>query len=1222
MKKTTMNQQAVEKKVAAPEQGVFLGSSAHGIKADAPQIVLAPRIPPSTKSKRHHARAGGKLAQHSRSNRQLDSVQHKINRLKPYAQAARTLCSFAVLGLASASLSIQAGTATKVLPSLNANNSRLSSPNVLKHTALTGVASIEIQASRGNLPANGRSLARLKVRVLNRDGQAVAGDVPLTIEVTRGRIVAPGIQGANALSTAAADLAVADPGNQVIAKNGQIELDWQSPSEPGPGQIRVWAGDRQITASQSQGRSQDDLTPSGGPTRSGGIGGVLNIDFTPDLREMIAVGLIEGVIRFNNKRPTLISTARASDGFEQELRRFSRDFSNGKGAYGGRAAVFLKGRIKGQTLLTASYDSDKAVRDRLFRDIRPEEFYPVYGDASVHSFDAQSASPLYVRLDNKRNFLLWGDFTTDQSASQNPSGSDGNGVAGSVSDANTSVNDDNVSVLGRYSRALTGAQGQWSGGGKSKDRFQLRGFASLDSLRQVVDEIPARGISGPYTLRYANGLAGSERVELIVRDRNAPSVILKITPLVRFIDYDFEPFSGRLLFKAPQKSLDEKLNPISIRTVYEVEDGGESYWVYGGEARLKLGAHANKGALGAAYARDKNPLADYELTSLNLHVQLAAQTHGVMELAHSRNGDVSNFGFTPLAGGLPTAPTLGARSGLGARAEVRHDGERLQARIYAQKTGAGFNNAAATPNLGTSASRLEAGGKSTYAVTPTVRATGEVLHSEDGATGGTRSGAYVGGAWDATPKLTLEAGVRHSQQRGAGATIPATGTAGIGGSAVPGTGINPYNGGSLIDPTSLVATANNPYTTTSLKGKADYRLTTAASVFIEGERTLDRNAEGAYGHALAVGGEYRFADVGRAYARTEWASGLGGDYGLYGSGRQSATVIGLDAQYMRDGQIFSEYRLRDAIGGAEAVAAVGLRNVWRLGQSGWRLNTAFERVRVLQNSTATAQAGEAIALGLDYLNSEIWKGSSRLEWRRDGANLPLGATTSWLYSLGVARKLSEDWTLLARDIYLKKNAPGLDADSTQNRFQIGAAWRETQTNVWNALARYENWRTLDKAAGENSRKHIVSVDATYHPRRPWWLMGKVASKWVNAKLACTPSCVNFASNAQLIQGRVIYDITPRWDVGLIGSMLADNRFKNRNFGVGAEVGYLMMENLWLSAGYNFRGLVDKDLLTDESSKGAYLRLRFKFDEKLFGRVHDVESKDGVRADRSVVPGAH
>jgi hypothetical protein len=1216
MKTTTMNLQAFEKKVATPDPV----SPASEIKA--PPIVMAPRIPPSTKAKRRHSRAHPA----QRQNKQPRSKQQKMHTaaaitgstLKPYAQAARTLCSFAVLGLASASLSIQAGTSAKVLPGLNANNSRLSNPDVLKHTALTGVASIEIQASRGNIPANGRSLARLKVRVLDRDGQAVAGDVPLTIEVTRGRIVAPGIQGANALSAAAADLAVADPGNQVIAKNGYIELDWQSPSEPGPGQIRVWAGDRQMVPSQPQGRSQGDLTPSGGLTRSGGVGGVLTIDFTPDLREMIAVGLIEGVIRFNNKRPTLIRSARASDGFEQELRRFSRDFNDGKGAYGGRAAVFLKGRIKGQTLLTASYDSDKAVRDRLFRDIRPEAFYPVYGDASVHSFDAQSASPLYVRLDNKRNFLLWGDFTTDQSASQ--SGSDGNGVAGSVSDANTSVSDDNVSVLGRYSRALTGAQGQWSGGGKSKDRFELRGFASKDSLRQVVDEIPARGISGPYTLRYANGVAGSERVELVVRDRNAPSVILKITPLVRFVDYDFEPFSGRLLFKAPLKSLDEKLNPISIRTVYEVEDGGESYWVYGGEARLKLGRHANKGALGATYARDQNPLADYELASLNLHVQLAAQTHGVMELAHSRNGDVSNFGFTPLAGGIPAAPTLGAQSGFGGRAEVRHDGERLQARIYAQKTAAGFNNAAATPNLGSNASRLEAGGKSTYAVTPTVRATGEVLHSEDGATGGTRSGAYVGGAWDATAKLTLEAGVRHSQQRGAGATIPATGTAGIGSSAVPGTGINPYNGGSLIDPTSVVTTANNPYTTTSVKGKADYRLSTAASVFIEGERTLDRNAEGAYGHALALGGEYRFADIGRAYARTEWASGLGGDYGLSGSGRQSATVIGLDAQYMRDGQVFSEYRLRDAIGGAEAVAAVGLRNVWRLGPSGWRLNTTFERVRVLQNSAATAQAGEAIALGLDYLKSDIWKGSSRLEWRRDGANLPTGATTSWLYTLGVARKLSEDWTLLARDIYLKKNAPGSEADSVQNRFQIGAAWRETQTNVWNALARYENWRTVDKAAGENSRKHIVSADATYHPRRPWWLMGKVASKWVNAKLGCEP-CTNYASNAQLIQGRVIYDLTPRWDVGLIGSMLADNRFKNRNYGVGAEVGYLMMENLWLSAGYNFRGLVDKDLLTDESSKGAYLRLRFKFDEKLFGRVHDIETKDGVRADRSVVPQA-
>ena len=51
---------------------------------------------------------------------------------------------------------------------------------------------------------------------------------------------------------------------------------------------------------------------------------------------------------------------------------------------------------------------------------------------------------------------------------------------------------------------------------------------------------------------------------------------------------------------------------------------------------------------------------------------------------------------------------------------------------------------------------------------------------------------------------------------------------------------------------------------------------------------------------------------------------------------------------------------------------------------------------------------------------------------------------------------------------------------------------------------------------------------------------------------------------------------------------------------GAEVGYLVTSNLWLSAGYNWAGFRDYDLAGSEyTSRGAYLRLRFKFDERLF-----------------------
>jgi hypothetical protein len=59
--------------------------------------------------------------------------------------------------------------------------------------------------------------------------------------------------------------------------------------------------------------------------------------------------------------------------------------------------------------------------------------------------------------------------------------------------------------------------------------------------------------------------------------------------------------------------------------------------------------------------------------------------------------------------------------------------------------------------------------------------------------------------------------------------------------------------------------------------------------------------------------------------------------------------------------------------------------------------------------------------------------------------------------------------------------------------------------------------------------------------------------------------------------------------------------------IGVEVGYLVRQNLWLSAGYNVTGFSDRELTgSDYTNKGFYIRLRFKFDENFFaGKNKDV-----------------
>jgi hypothetical protein len=1030
-------------------------------------------------------------------------------------------------------------------PGLTRGNSNLSTPgrtdSLLSFGAAAQVRRVEMKTEKLDIPADSLSLVRITVKLLDADDKPVTGDVPVLLEATRGRIVSPGT--ANTGLEAAVDRDKTAPGTQATVKNGELSFDLVAPGEAGEGIVRVSAGQRK---------------------------NALTLNFVPHVRDMIAVGLVEGIIVLRDQKGGL-QPVRPGDGFEQDIRRWQRSFSGDDGAVGVRTAFFLKGKIKGETLLTAAYDSDKDVRGRLFRDIQPEEYYPVYGDASIKGYDAQTSGRFFVRADNGKNYVLYGDFNTVDTQYE-------------------------AFQLSRYNRSLTGAKGHWGNG-----RASLTAFASKDNLRQVVDEVPGKGISGPYNLRFGNGVQNTEKVELLVRDRNAPAVVLRVTPQVRFVDYDFEPFSGRLLFKSPVPSLDENLNPVSIRVAYEVEEGGPKYWVGGVEGNFKA---SDLFTLGASYAKDENPLAKFSLAGVNAMFKMGDQTRLMAEFARSDRGDITAFGSASLVdrnAAIGDANTqTGAAKGDAWRIELRHQTERLEARAYVQRLDEGFTSTAAS----TASGRTEAGAKATYALTPTVRVLGEGTYSQDLVTDGKRNGASAGVAWDFMQNASVEIGVRHAEQTGAGATLGAT--------AFPGTGQDPVTGGlTLVPNANLSSTLNDPYKTTSVRAKATVRPSAATSAFVE----VEQDVENSDARAWAVGGDYRFSEVGRVYGRSEWASGLAGSYGLAGEGRQAATVLGVDAQYMKDGQVFSEYRLRDALAGREATAAVGLRNYWPI-REGLRLSTNIERVKLVGGQavgsplTGITSSPEAIAagLGVDYTASALWKGSARLEWRDDELS------KSWLNTAALARKLSEDWTLLARNYWYRQNYSD-GGKNHQHRFQIGAAWRQTHTNLWNALGKYE-YRNESTRLSPNltlgledldAKVHIVSVDAEYHPRRPVWFAGKLAGKWRKDLLAGESSTFD----AQLLQGRILWDITNRWDVGLIGSVLGEDGFRNRRLGVGAELGRVLTDNLWLSVGYNWRDLTDKDLLTDYSTQGPFIRLRFKFDENLLKRNDAAFDKTAV-----------
>ena len=273
------------------------------------------------------------------------------------------------------------------------------------------------------------------------------------------------------------------------------------------------------------------------------------IRFTPALdADRIAVGFIEGAVGIAANGTSTLPGVFGRD----EISPFE---DTEEGVEGG---VFLKGRLFGNSLLTFRHDSARTPDDGLFRSVEPDEFYPVYGDQSERGFDARSRGKTFGKIERGSSYVLFGDVAFD-AASQ-------------------------VLQLGTFQRTLEGAKAHLEAGRLSVDLY-----AGNTDTGQIITELPALGISGPYSLDTVDVVENSETVELITRDRDQPDVIIRTERLGRFSDYTLDFFNGALIFNRPIASRDADLNPVAIRVTFETDPGGgEDYWLFGGEAAFAV----------------------------------------------------------------------------------------------------------------------------------------------------------------------------------------------------------------------------------------------------------------------------------------------------------------------------------------------------------------------------------------------------------------------------------------------------------------------------------------------------------------------------------------------------------------------------------------------------------------------------------------------------------
>jgi len=986
-------------------------------------------------------------------------------------------------------------------------NGKVISEQTIKVLTPDILQSISYRTQKQLVAADGVSDYQIVISLKDRDGRPYIASTPITIDTNIGRINL-------------ADSSKDQAGTQVTVNGGELLISVTAPSVPGKGEMII------DTGSNKQ---------------------VIPLQFTAQLRPLIAVGIVEGAISLKDFDGSNITDAQGA--FEKELREIA---GNDDYSATGRAAMFLKGKVRGDYLLTLAYDSDKK-GERLFRDIEPGEYYPVYGDSSAKGFDAQSTSKLYVRLDKGRSFAMYGDLKTQ-------------------------IDNDEGIKLGQYNRTLTGVKAQFE-----DSNTRITAFAAETSTSQRVNETRGLGISGPYPLAndFDAVLENSETIEVITRDANNPGRIVRRETLTRFADYEIDPISRSLYLKSPIASQDIDGNPIYLRVTVEVDEGGEKYWVGGVAAKRQL---TDKIAIGGSYINSDDPLNKEELASVNTVVKLNDKLKLVAEYAKNK---AENPNFEPSNQINADKLTGDNAEGDALRIELDYDNKKhTRAKAYHNDTDIGFVTGASPQTAG----RTESGIEIIHTLNEKKTALKlEGVRTEDHITDASTEGVQASIEQRLSKNIVGEVGVRYYKQEGASRNIQVA-------TDVVDITNDTFANDDIINQSALsnVSNTEKDIEGTTARARLTARLPKLNNslVFAEYEQDIEHSSR----NATSIGGETALGNLGRLYARHDLINSLSGSYGLDDSEERQRTVVGFDATYMKDGKVYSEYRMRDAISAREAEAAIGLKNKWYV-QKGLTLNTLLERVESLEgekDSTSTA-AG----FGVEYLANENYKASGRLEKRwGDTSDTLLG-------SAGIAYRYSDEVTLLAKDIYSKVDYD--DGHRTINRFQLGAAYRDYDSNQLDMLAKLE-YRLDDNVTGDDPYQKdaiVWSWSGNYHPTRPLTLSGHYAGKYTEYDAQGIAS----DNTAHAVYARGLYDISERWDIGLQAGTYWNKQANDLAYLVGAEVGYSPMNNLWLSLGYNFMGFEDEDIAYDDTTiEGAYFRLRFKFDEDLFKREDPRKNK--------------
>ncbi len=359
-----------------------------------------------------------------------------------------------------------------------------------------------------------------------------------------------------------------------------------------------------------------------------------------------------------------------------------------------------------------------------------------------------------------------------------------------------------------------------------------------------------------------------------------------------------------------------------------------------------------------------------------------------------------------------------------------------------------------------------------------------------------------------------------------------------------------------------------------------------------GSSALSADAESAdFPTSYVFGADYRLTEGVDLVAEYEEAQGRDVD--------ATMTRLGVRATPWARAQLNTSVTNEVTEFGPRLFANVGLIQGFQLNER-WLLDIGVDQTNTLVQSgarqfdpdreLATGSLNEdflAVYTGALY-KAENWSANSRVEYRNSDTEARKSLLFGWYREPSTGHGLSAGLTIFNAETINNTDSTTADLKFGWTHRPAGSQWSfldrlDLVYNELNGVANQErSWRIINNFNANRRLSAAAQLSLQY------------AFKYVRSDFGSN----EFTGYTDLIGVDYRRGFRQRWDVGVNASVYHSYNSNVIDYGLGADIGYNVATNVWLSVGYNVVGFEDKDFAAARyTSQGPFLRFSIKADQR-------------------------